>query len=147
MSRVIVERTVEIRRPVSEVYAYLCDEARLLEWRHGLISVERASPPGPLDGSLYRETIATPLGPQSMVVRITTKPFRSIAFCVVEGAIPAQGSMVLRPLGVKVEMTFRMEYGPALRFPAPLQYLAGRLLGENVERSVANLKRILDPQS
>lgn len=147
MSRVIVERTVEIRRPVSEVYAYLCDDARLLEWRHGLISVERASPPGPLDGSLYRETIATPIGPQRMTVRITTKPFRSIAFCVVEGAVPAQGTMVLRPLGAKVEMTFRMECGPALRFPPPLRYLAGRLVGDIVERSVANLKRILDPQS
>jgi hypothetical protein len=40
-----------------------------------------------------------------------------------------------------------MECGPSLRFPPPLRYLAGRLVGEIVERSVANVKRILDPES
>ena len=138
-----IEQTIEIARPVGEVYAYLCDETNLLEWREGLTAVERLSPPGPLDGALYRETIATRLGPQTVVVQLKTRHLRSLSFSVVEGPVKSKGTLELRPLGAHVALTYRVEVAPVLRLPTPLDRIVAKTIFENVERSLANLKRVL----
>jgi hypothetical protein len=140
-----IEQSIYVARPVTDVYEFLCDETRLTEWRDGLLEVDRISPAGPLDGALYREVLRTPLGPQTVTVRLNTKPLGSVSFRVVEGRFRPHGTVFLRRAGKQTQLTYYVEYAPLVGFATPLDKLFGRLLSKNVERSLRNLKRILEP--
>jgi carbon monoxide dehydrogenase subunit G len=140
-----IERTIEIRRPMNEIYDFVCDPSRLGEWRDGLLAVERLSPTGTIDGAVYHETIATPLGPKQVTVRLSTTPPQRLSFEVLDGPFRPEGSLELRDLGGSTAVTYRMQGPTVMGIPSPLDRVVEDLLTKNVENSVANLKRILEP--
>jgi carbon monoxide dehydrogenase subunit G len=139
-----IERTVEIRRPMRDIYEYICDPSRLNEWRDGLLAVARLSPSGTIDGAVYHETIATPLGPKQVTVRLSTTPPDRLSFEVLDGPFRPDGSVTMRDLGGITELTYRMQGPTVMGIPTPLDRVVEDLLTKNVENSVTNLKRILD---
>jgi carbon monoxide dehydrogenase subunit G len=141
---VTIERSIEIRRTAREIYDYICDPSRLGEWRDGLLGVERLSPTGMIDGAVYHETIATPLGPKQVTVRLSTTPPERLSFEVLDGPFRPNGSVTLRDLGEITEVTYGMQGPSVMGIPSPLDRVVEDMLTKNVENSVENLKRILD---
>ncbi|HEY1428636.1 MAG TPA: SRPBCC family protein [Candidatus Tumulicola sp.] len=141
-----IERTIEIHKPIKDIYDFVCDPSRLGEWRDGLLAVERLSPTGTIDGAVYHETIATPLGPKQVTVRLSTTPPERLSFEVLDGPFRPEGSVQLRDLdGRNTEVTYRMQGPTVMGIPSPLDRVVEDLLTKNVENSVAKLKRILEP--
>ncbi|HEY3676802.1 MAG TPA: SRPBCC family protein [Candidatus Tumulicola sp.] len=140
----VIERSIQIRRPMREIYEFVCDPSRLNEWRDGLLAVERLSAHGMIDGAVYHETIATPLGPKQVTVRLSTTPPERLAFEVLDGPFRPEGAVTMRDLGTATELTYRMQGPTVMGIPTPLDRVVEDLLTKNVENSVANLKRILD---
>jgi carbon monoxide dehydrogenase subunit G len=140
-----IERSIQIRRPQQEIYDYICDPSRLSEWRDGLLGLERLSPTGMIDGAVYHETIATPLGPKQVTVRLSATPPERLSFVVLDGPFRPEGAVALRDLGGgSTEVSYSMQGPTVMGIPSPLDRVVEDLLTKNVENSVANLKRILD---
>ncbi len=139
-----IERSAVVRRPLTDVYAFLADPARVSEWREDLVSSERVSPPGEIDGALYRETLATPLGPQTATVRFSVEPPHRFGFEVLDGPLRPKGSIGLTERGLETELLYAVELEPMFKIPTPMDQAAAAFLGRSVERSLARLKSILD---
>lgn len=131
------ERRVSIAQSPDRVFAFVSDDARLARWRDGLRASRRLSPPGPLDGARYAETLETPLGVRTMTVELRADPPRELAFRVVDGPVRPSGSMVLRARDGATELTYRIAYEPVLR--TPLDPAIFSSLRASVDRSLERL--------
>jgi uncharacterized protein YndB with AHSA1/START domain len=139
-----IERRAHIAAPVPHVYAMLSDAQRLPEWREDLVSIERISPPGELNGAKYRETLRTPLGNQTATVQLTTQPDKMFGFKVLDGPIRPQGTMTLSEDAGGTQLVYRVELKPLFGFPSPLDTAAGIFLTSSVDKSMKKLKEILE---
>ncbi len=138
------ERRVAIARPVGDVFAFLCDETRLPEWRDGLRVSRRMSPPGDLHGARYAETLETPLGLRTVTVELAARPPHQLAFRVVDGPVRPRGTLTLRATAAGTELAYRLEYTPPLRIVTPLDTKVFGALRASVDRSLAKLVALLD---
>jgi hypothetical protein len=139
-----IERRAHIAASVPFVYAMLSDAQRLPEWREDLVSIERISPPGELNGAKYRETLRTPLGNQTATVQLTTEPNKMFGFKVLDGPIRPQGTMTLSEAEGGTQLVYRVELKPLFGFPSPLDTAAGIFLTSSVDKSMKKLKEILE---
>ena len=142
--RMTIERTVEIRRPMSDIYEYICDPSRLNEWRDGLLGVERLSPHGMVDGAGISRNDRHAARAEQVTVRLSTTPPERLSFEVLDGPFRPDGSLEMRDLGGITELTYRMQGPTVMGIPTPLDRVVEDLLTKNVENSVANLKRLLE---
>ena len=105
----ILTRETVVARSLEDVFAYACDEHRLVEWREGLQRSTRIGPPGPLDGARFREVLQTPAGLQTSVVVVSVEPLASVTFRVVEGFVRPVGTMRFERDGERTRITYRVE--------------------------------------
>src|SRR5919199_113761 len=89
------ERTVTIRRPADQVFAYLADGTNDPQWRSGVLEIERTSDADGV-GAVYRQVLAGPGGRRiAGDYRITVfDPPRRLEFQVIAGPARSGG---LRP--------------------------------------------------
>ena len=139
-----IERKAIIAAPVERVYEMLANAERLPEWREDLVSTERLSPPGDLNGAKYKETLRTPLGNQTATVQLSTEVGKTFGFKVLDGPIRPQGKMTMIPSGTGTELTYRIELKPLFGFPSPLDTAAGIFMTSSVDKSMKKLKEILE---
>jgi hypothetical protein len=139
-----IERHEIIRRPLAEVYALLSDQERVTEWREDVLSSERISPPGGLDGARYRETIATPFGSASATVLLSVDAPHRFGFEVLDGPLRPKGSIVLAGNGAETRVSYTVDVEPLLKVRTPLDDAAEKFLARSVERSLARVKAILE---
>jgi uncharacterized membrane protein len=139
-----IERTATIARPIEDVYAFLTDLSQLTKWREDVISNERVSPPGPLDGATFREVLKTPIGPQTVTVEITAKENERFGFKVIDGMLRPQGSVDLKAVPEGTLLAYRVDLKPMLGAPSPLDAAAGAFLTKSIERSMELLKALLE---
>jgi len=142
-----IERRAVIKAPLTDVYKLLADDRRLTEWRDDLVAIERVSPPGPLDGAKYRETLRTPLGKQSATVQLNTEENRRFGFKVLDGPLRPMGSLEMSPCEGGTEVIYRVQLKPLMGIPTPLDVAASAFLTGSVERSMIKLKSILESES
>jgi uncharacterized protein YndB with AHSA1/START domain len=141
---VTIERKAIIAAPIQSVYAMLADASRLPEWREDLVSTERISPPGELNGAKYKETLRTPLGNQTATVQLSTEAGKTFGFKVLDGPIRPQGTLTMNPSGAGTELVYRIELKPLFGFPSPLDTAAGIFMTSSVDKSMKKLKEILE---
>lgn len=139
-----IERRAVIAAPLANVYALLANPDRLSEWREDLVSTERLSPPGGLDGSKYRETVRTPIGNQQVTVQLSTVLDKSFGFKVLDGMIRPEGSLSLQERPDGTEVVYKIALKPVFFIPSPADLAAGAHLTNSVDKSMKKLKEILE---
>ncbi len=141
---VTIERSADFAAPPERVYALLADETRMREWRDDLVASERLSPPGPMNGVTYRETIKTPVGNQVVSVKRSAVENLSLAFEVTDGAVRPQGKIVLTALPAGgTHLVYRIDLAPMFGIPSPLDAAAKTYFGGSIDRGIAKLRTLL----
>lgn len=136
------ERRIHVDRPPAELFAYLCDERHVLEWREGLLAIRRLDP-GPPGAShrRYAETLRTPLGPHTVAVALTRDATAwELRFEVLDGPVRPRGEIRLRLASGGTEVAYRLLYTPRLPIVTPIDKAIFAGLTTNVERSLARLE-------
>jgi hypothetical protein len=124
--------TVDIAKPVPEVFAYLADLEHTPEWNWGITSATKVSP-GPLRvGTRYRQTRSVPrLAVETLeVTRLESDTEIEIVGDL--ASFPARLNYELSPVATGTRVTNTVELDP----PGPLGFLGG-LLGGRIQASVA----------
>jgi uncharacterized protein YndB with AHSA1/START domain len=106
------ENTVEIARPVAEVFAFLADGENNPRWRSGVLDICHTSGNG--EGAIYEQGIKGPFGRRVPADYEITRyePERLIAFRAIAGPVRPEGSFVLEPTGGGTRVTFKLRFVP-----------------------------------
>jgi len=140
----VVEQTVRIARPVSEVFAYLEDQRNSTAWREGVISNERVSPGSELKGATFREVARTPMGQGTATYEVTdVVPNELIEFQVIAGPMKPRGVILLRPIGQGTELTYRLDTH-ATGMMKIMEKGFAKYLREMIAKSADNVKSIME---
>lgn len=138
-----MELSVEIKRPVEEVFAYLTDPAKEPEWNSAVLEC-RADPPGPIGvGSkihivssiLGRRTESTyevtTLVPNKKYVHKTNTPF------------PVEATYLVEPTAGGTEVTLEgvAEPGGFFKLAAPV---LGRIANRQIQAQLDTMKELLE---
>jgi carbon monoxide dehydrogenase subunit G len=134
-------REIDIARPLGDVFAYVCDESKLPEWRDGLESAERVGAPGPNGGGRAKEVLRTPLGAQTTTVDITIDPPGRLVFTVVEGMVKPIITLSFTPAGAGTHLVFAMEASTGF---GPIAMITESYLKTTADKTVAKLKERLE---
>jgi carbon monoxide dehydrogenase subunit G len=87
-----VEQSFKVRRPPTEVFAYMTDPGNLASWQTSKVSVEPLTEGPPRLG--YRVKERTKIGPRQwdqIVEFAEFEPGRAFATHIVEGSVPVDG--------------------------------------------------------
>jgi uncharacterized protein YndB with AHSA1/START domain len=85
------ERTVTIKRPAADVFAFISDGTNARRWRPGVLDITKASGNG--NGAVYRQGVAGPMGRRiSADYEITAfQPNSLLEFKAIAGPVRPQG--------------------------------------------------------
>ena len=140
-----IEFSIDVRRPVEEVFAYLTDPTNLPEWQSGALE---ASVQGPLQtGQTITETRKF-LGRriESKLAVEQYEPPRKFAARVTSGPVPFRFEQTTEPegSGTRVSVLVEGEPGGFFKLAEPL---VERALRREIEGNSATLKDILEARS
>ncbi len=140
----VVEQTVRIARPVSEVFAYLEDQRNATAWREGVISNERVSPGSALKDATFREVAHTPMGQQTATYEVTEVVRNErIEFRVNAGAMKPHAVILLSPVRQGTELTYRLDTHASGMMKLMEKGFA-KYLREMMAKSADNVKTIME---
>jgi uncharacterized protein YndB with AHSA1/START domain len=137
-----VEHTVEIDRPVDEVFAYLTDVARLPEWQE---SVSEVHVDGPVAaGSRFRDVREFMGRRASSTLEVTAyeRP-RRFSIRVVEGPIAYELEHRLESVGDRTSVAFS-GHGETTRVPRLMRGMVERAVERQLVKDADALKRVLE---
>ena len=140
------QRTITVNRRVDDVFAFVVDGTRAMEWRPAVLDVARVDGSGAL--ATYRQGVKGPGGR-----RITAdyevydvEPNRRIAFRAIAGPVRPTGEYRFEAVPEGTAVTFSLA--------AELGFLKGLLMSGSVQSSMDgemaaldNLKRILEGEA
>ena len=137
--------SIDIERPVGDVFAFVTDPARLPEWQTNVVDVVQETE-GPLRvGTRLREVhsaLGRPL--RTLVEVVEHEPDRLFALKVVDGLLPIDGRWEFAELD---PATTRVTFTAEGRAPRLLRPVEGRV-ARGVERQMLahhhRLKRVLE---
>jgi uncharacterized membrane protein len=131
------EHTTVVRRPPSQVFAFLADAENDPQWRPGVIDISRVSGEGV--GARYKQGVKGPMGKRvDADIEITElRPDELIAFRAIDGPVRPTGRYELSPAdgGTRVRLTLEAEVGGLKKLMAPM-------VQKQMEREVGNLDRL-----
>ena len=139
-----IDLTVQVNRPVAEVFAYVTDPANLGEWQN-LVSVtkETEGPVGP--GTRFREVRRAPFGrtTEAIVEVSAYEANRRFHLRIVSGPLPIDGRNEFTAVdgATRIEFVAEGELRGALRLAAPV---LGRLLRRQFDGDYTRLKDALE---
>jgi len=139
-----VEQSIEIARPVEEVFAFVTDPDRLGEWQTSIVEVRRERAGTLQPGDRLRE-VQSALGRrvESTVEVVEYEPPRRFALHIIDGPIPFDGRWTFEPTPTGTRVHFVGE--GALRGPIRLaEPLLTRALRRQFRRHHERLKRALE---
>jgi uncharacterized protein YndB with AHSA1/START domain len=129
--------TIEIRRPVDEVFEFLSEGENDRRWRDGVLDIRRKSGHG--RGAIYEQGVKGPFGRRVPAdYEITSyEPDRRIGFRAIAGPVRPEGSYELTPAdgGTRVTFTLRAE-------PRGLAKLMSPMVAKTMRSEVAQLDRL-----
>ncbi|HSK91713.1 MAG TPA: SRPBCC family protein [Euzebyales bacterium] len=124
--------TIEIHRPVAEVFAFVSDLGHTPEWNWA-ISETRKTTEGPVGvGTTYRQTRTVPQHATEELEITALQPDQLLEVTGVLASLPAHLTYRFHtaPQGTRLENTVQLQPAGALRLLAPLT-------AKRIERSVA----------
>ncbi len=139
------ETTVEIARPVGEVFDFVADQTNAPQWQAGLHEVRRLTE-GPIGVGTEHEFVRTFAGRRvaSRNRFVVFEPGRYVEFEIPSGWITGRASYLAEPgLAGGTVLTSRMQLhvrGPA----ALLEPVLARLMARDSRRDEARLKSLLE---
>ena len=144
-SLIRVDLTVQVSRPVEEVFAYVTDPAKLSEWQINLVSVTKETEGPVRSGTRFREVRRAPFGRtvEAIVEVSAYEENRRFDLRIVSGPLPIDG----RNEFTGVDGSTRIEFGAegelrgALRLARPV---LARLLHRQFESDYARLQDALE---
>jgi uncharacterized protein YndB with AHSA1/START domain len=129
--------TIEIRRPVGEVFAFLSEGENDRRWRSGVLDIRRKSGHG--RGAIYEQGVKGPFGRRVPAdYEITSyEPDRLIGFRAIAGPVRPEGRYELTPVngGTRVTFALRAE-------PHGLAKLMTPMVARTMRAEVAQLDRL-----
>ena len=137
------EHTVEIRRPVDEVFAFVTQPLNYPRWQPSLVEL-RAHSPGPLRVGTEATEVRRFLGREleTTWTCVEHEPYARSAIESADGPVPFRGTFVLEPLGGSTRFTWTVETsGAASRLGGPL---LGRATRSELAANVGRLKELLE---
>ncbi len=142
---IIVESTVDIDRPSTEVFGFVADQTNAPSWQHGLHEVRRLTD-GPIGVGTQHVFVRRFAGRriESRNTYTSFEPDRFVQFEIPDGWLTGQASYLVEPHGEgRSRLTSRMEFqvaGPA----ALASPLLARVLARDSRRDEAALKALLE---
>jgi uncharacterized membrane protein len=126
-----VDLTVQVNRPVDEVFAYVADPANLGEWQTNLVSVTKETEGPVRSGTRFREVRRAPFGrtAEAIVEVSGYEENRRFDLRIVSGPLPIDG----RNEFIAVDGATRIEFVAEGDLRGPLR-LAGPVLGRLLHR-------------
>ena len=142
---IIVESTLDIDRPSTEVFGFVADQTNAPSWQHGLHEVRRLTD-GPIgvgtEHVFVRRFAGRRVESRNRFTRY--EPGRLVHFAIPDGWLTGQASYLVEPHGAgRCRLTSRMEFqiaGPA----ALASRLLARILARDSRRDEAALKALLE---
>lgn len=137
-----VEHTLEIERPVEDVFAYLTDVARLPEWQ---ASAESAEVEGELREGARIKEVRTFMGRRAASTLEVTEydPPRRFSLHVVEGPIQYAVEHALEAVDGRTRITF-VGRGETGRVPRLMRGAVRRAVEHQFVKDLETLKRTLE---
>jgi uncharacterized protein YndB with AHSA1/START domain len=127
---------VTISRPVEAVFAFIADGEKSLQWRRGVLDIQRVSGDGV--GTRYTQGVTGPRGwrvPADYEITVFIAN-RRLDFQTVAGPIRPHGRCDLEAIDSETGLTFSLN--------APLSRLQKWLMGSTVQRTMDSEGRALD---
>jgi carbon monoxide dehydrogenase subunit G len=112
-------RSIEIRRPIADVFAFVADVDSAKRWRSGVLDIERVSGEG--RGAVHRQGVAGPGGRRIAADYEITEfdPPRHLAFRTIAGPVRPTGEYRLEPTadgGTRLTFSLAADIGGWKRF-------------------------------
>jgi uncharacterized protein YndB with AHSA1/START domain len=122
------QRSITIRRPIEDVFAFVTDGANATRWRSGVLDVSHVSGSG--NGAVWRQGVKGPGGRRIAAdYEVTTwEPPTRMAFRAIAGPIRPTGEYRLEPADGATKLTFSVE--------ATLGTLQRLLMGGQVQKTM-----------
>ena len=137
--------TVEVSRPLEEVFAYITDPANLAEWQPNLVSVTQLTEGPVRAGTRFREVRRGPFGRdvEAIVEACAYEENRRFDLRIVAGPLPIHGENRFTAVdgGTRVDFVGHGELRGPLRLARPLLV---RLLRRQFQSDYARLKQVLE---
>lgn len=129
-------RTITIRRPGADVFAFISNGLNGPQWRPGVLDIERVSGAGV--GEIYRQGVRGPLGRRIAADYEVTvlEPGRRLEFKAIAGPVRPTGGYLLDETPDGTSLTFWLD--------EPLAGWKRLVLGGQVQRTMDAEMRSLD---
>jgi uncharacterized protein YndB with AHSA1/START domain len=139
--------SVQIARPVADVFAYVTDPSKLPKWQPNVVSATSETE-GPLrQGSRLREVRRGPFGREvtSLVEVSAFEPNRRFDLRILEGPLPIDGSLAFAAEdgGTRIAFTASGQPGGPMRLFEPL---LARVLRRQFEADYGRLRQTLEDE-
>ena len=137
------EHTVEIERPIEEVFAFVTEPENYPKWQPSLLEV-RPHSRGPLRVGRGATEVRRFLGREIETTWICTEhePSGRATIESEQGPVPFRGTFTLEPTERGTRFTWTVETrGASARLAGPL---AGRMTRRELAENTAHLKRLLE---
>lgn len=102
------ERTIQINRPIGEVFAFVADGEKAPRWRSGVLEISKKSGEG--NDAVYRQVVKGPGGRKIDADYLVTdyQPPTHMGFRAIAGPVRPVGSYDLKAEGDNTSLTFRL---------------------------------------
>lgn len=130
--------TVTIRRPPSDVFAFVADGSNAPRWRSGVLDIALVSGKGV--GATYRQGVKGPGGRRIAAdYEITAfEPDRRLAFKAIAGPVRPTGEYVFAQAGEGTTLTFSLQ----AELPFLKRLVMGRAVQSTMDAEVAALEKL-----
>jgi uncharacterized protein YndB with AHSA1/START domain len=121
--------TVTIHRPPEDVFAYVLDGEKCLEWRRHVMDVRRISGDGGV-GTIYGQGVRGPMGRRIAAdYRVTVcEPSRLLEFQTLNGPVRPHGRFEITPEGDDSRLTLSLD--------SEMNGLMALFIGRTVQRTM-----------
>ncbi len=138
-----VEKTIAVRRPSDEVFAFVADQTNAAQWQSGIVEVRRLTDGPPGVGT--RHTFTRTLMGRQMTGEneyVVFEPGKRVAFRTTSGpGLLASYAVTAVPEGTHLTATIELDVSRIMSVAEPL---VARVLGRDVVANLARLKSILE---
>ena len=141
---ITVEKSIQINKPVSEVFAFVTNGDNTTKWQIGVEAVQQAEDPANTVGARYSEVRKFIGQEMKTTLEITAfEPDTKWSAKVVKGPVPYELTTTFEPADGGTRMTTRIEGEPSGFFKVAQGMVSGQL-EKNLEESGQKLKELLE---